>query len=235
MNGQRKWGVYTTERHSAIKKKDILPIATATWMAFELSEIGQILYDFTTMWDLWRKKRKLIEKDQICGYQRSRVGGSCQVNPTHSYHKAKKKKSFLWHLYEMRDVNLLCSSHYAIHIKLMQSACWFCLNEAKEKKKKKSKKSAHTLSTMWGHRRPSSTSPGRGLCLEPQSQISDFQSPEHDSLWHSVKAAWADRELWRMGTEFQIRMWRKFQRGWLSRSAKSVNPLTATELHPWNG
>lgn len=127
-----------------------------------------------------KKKKRLIEKDQICDYQRLRVGGSCQVNPTHSYHKAKKrKKCFLLHLYEMRDVNLLSSSHYAVPIKLMQSACWFCLNEATEgKKKKKSKKSAHTLSAMWRHRRPSSTSPGRGLCLEPQSRISDFQSPE---------------------------------------------------------
>ena len=50
----KMWYIYKMEYDSAIKKKEILPFAK-TWMELEgimLSEINQILCDFTCMWNL---------------------------------------------------------------------------------------------------------------------------------------------------------------------------------------
>ena len=66
-------------RYSAIKKKEILPFRTA-WMDFEgimLSEISWTETDKYFMISLIYgiiKKKKLVERDKICGYQREGVG-----------------------------------------------------------------------------------------------------------------------------------------------------------------
>ena len=59
---------YTMEYYSAIKKNEIMPLA-ATWMDLEiiiLSEIRQIPYDITYMWNLKKKDTdELIYETEI--------------------------------------------------------------------------------------------------------------------------------------------------------------------------
>ena len=54
---KKMWYIYTMENYSAMKKKEIMPLAT-TWMDLEiiiLSEVSQTerqIYDITYMWNL---------------------------------------------------------------------------------------------------------------------------------------------------------------------------------------
>ena len=56
--------IYTMKYYSTLKKNEILPFAT-TWMDLEniiLSEVRQILYDITYMWNLKNHANELISK-----------------------------------------------------------------------------------------------------------------------------------------------------------------------------
>ena len=68
MSGSKNWYIYTMEYHTAERKKELLPFATA-WMELEstvLSEIRclspggerQIPYDFIYKWSLINKTNK---------------------------------------------------------------------------------------------------------------------------------------------------------------------------------
>ena len=69
------WYIYTTESHSASKKKEIMPFATTRMdlEIFILNEVRQTSHDFTYMWNLKYGTNELIYETETDSQTENRL------------------------------------------------------------------------------------------------------------------------------------------------------------------